>query len=119
MKQILAATALTVFTLAAQAAEPAGGFKGPDSLRLVTAAEASTLADDSAVKLQGHIIRSLGDEKYEFRDESGTITVEIDKEDWNGVEATPDTRIEIQGEIDKDWYRPGVEVDVDSVRLLQ
>lgn len=119
MKRILAGTTFTLIALGAQAAEPAGGFKGPDAARLVTAAEASKLANDSAVKLQGHVVKSLGDEKYEFRDESGTITVEIDKEDWNGVEATPDTRIEIQGEIDKDWYRPGVEVDVDSVRLVQ
>lgn len=119
MKQILAGMALTLIASGAVAAEPAGGFRGPDSLRLVTVAEAGQLGDDTAVKLQGHIVRALGDGRYEFKDQTGTITVEIEREDWNGVEATPETLIEIQGEIDKDWYRSGVEVDVDSVRLVQ
>ncbi|CAG0939712.1 Protein YgiW [Gammaproteobacteria bacterium] len=119
MKQILAGAALTLIASGAIAAEPAGGFRGPDSLRLVTVAEAGQLGDDTAVKLQGHIVKALGDEKYEFRDETGTITVEIEREKWNGVEATPDTLVEIQGEIDKDWYRSGVEVEVDGVRLVQ
>ncbi|MBW7930875.1 MAG: NirD/YgiW/YdeI family stress tolerance protein [Gammaproteobacteria bacterium] len=118
MKKLLTITSLALCALGATAAEPAGGFKGPDNLRLVTAAEASQLADDTVVKLQGFIVRALGDEKYEFRDDSGTITVEIDEEDWGGVTATPDARVELRGEIDRDRYPARVEVDVDSVRLL-
>lgn len=108
-----------VLSLAAFAAaanqQTAGGFQGPDNLQLVTVADAQKLGDDTMVKMQGFIVRSLGDEKYEFKDETGTITVEIDNEDWRGVEATPETRIEVRGEIDKEWNR--VEVDVDSVQV--
>lgn len=118
MKKLLTIAGLALYAATTVAAEPAGGFEGPDSLRLVTAAEASQLADDTAVKLQGFIVRALGDDKYEFRDDSGTITVEIDREDWGGVKATPQDRIELRGEIDRDRRPARVEVDVDSVHLL-
>ena len=81
--------ALALASTAALADKQAGGFSGPDSVRLVTATEALTLPDDSTVKLQGFIVKSLGHEKYEFRDESGTVTVDIDNDDCNGIEATP------------------------------
>lgn len=117
MKLISALTgaALALAALAAAAEEPvSGGFKGPDSLHLVTAAEATRLGDDTAVKLQGYIGRELGDERYEFKDDTGTLVVEIDKEDWNGVDVTPETRVELRGQIDKERNR--TEADVDSIR---
>jgi uncharacterized protein (TIGR00156 family) len=94
-----------------------GGFTGPDAVRLVTVAEAIALPDDSVAKVQGVIVRSLGDEKYEFRDNSGTVTVEIDSDDWRGVEATPDVKLELLVEVDRDFRK--VELDVESVRLVQ
>jgi uncharacterized protein (TIGR00156 family) len=108
---------MSVVALAAHADPTTGGFKGPDGTTLVTAAQANEMDDDSFVKLQGYIVKSLGDEKYEFRDDSGTIVVEIDQEDWRGVEAGPGDRVELRGEIDREWKR--TEVDVDSVQLVQ
>ena len=117
MKKILTGATLALLAFAATADDQRGGFKGPDSLQLVTAAEASQLGDDTAVKLQGHIVRAQGDETYEFKDDTGTLIVEIDNEDWNGVEATSESTVELRGEIDKEWNK--TEVDVDSVRLVQ
>lgn len=115
-KVILSGAVLSLVASAAAASQPAaGGFQGPDNLPLVTVIEAKKLGDDTAVKMQGLIVKSLGNERYEFKDETGTITVEIDKEDWHGVEATPETRIEVRGEVDKELNR--IEVDVDTVRL--
>lgn len=116
MKKLLFGTSLALIASAAMAADQAGGFVGPDTLALTTASAAAGLADDTPVKLQGHIVKSLGDDRYEFRDATGTLIVEIDHEDWRGVEATPETRIELRGEIDKEWNK--VEVDVDSVQLV-
>ena len=117
MKIALPVLAMSIVALTAQADPPAaGGFKGPDGTALVTAAQATEMKDDSFVKLQGYIVKSLGDEKYEFRDDSGTIVVEIDDEDWRGVEAGPENRVELRGEIDRDLRQ--VELDVDSVELL-
>jgi uncharacterized protein (TIGR00156 family) len=114
MRIALPVIALSVLAFTAHAADPtAGGFKGPDGATLVTAAK----ADNSFVKLQGYIVKSLGDEKYEFKDDSGTIVVEIDDDDWRGVEAGANDRVELRGEIDREWQR--TELDADSVQLLQ
>jgi len=120
MKTFLPITALSLaVTLAAGTAladGKTGGFTGPDNIPLVTAAEAAGLADETMIKLQGFIVRALGDEKYEFRDNSGTITVEIDGDDWGGVQATPDVKVELLVEVDRDFRR--VEFDAESVRLV-
>lgn len=91
-----------------------GGFQGP-GLQPSSVSEALKLNDDTPVVLVGQIEKSLGDEKYLFKDASGSVTVEIDNEDWRGVNVTPKDTIVIQGEIDKDFFK--TEIDVDSVAL--
>ena len=94
--------------------QQAGGFQGP-GLAPSSVAEALKLNDDTPVVLVGQIEKSLGDEKYLFKDASGSVTVEIDNEDWRGVTVTPKDTIVIQGEIDNDFFK--TEIDVDSVAL--
>ena len=94
--------------------QQAGGFQGP-GLAPSSVAEALKLNDDTPVVLVCQIEKSLGDEKYLFKDASGSVTVEIDNEDWRGVTVTPKDTIVIQGEIDKDFFK--TEIDVDSVAL--
>lgn len=91
-----------------------GGFTGP-GLSVSTVAEANKMSDDQPVVLVGQIQQSLGDEKYLFKDASGTITIEIDDEDWRGVNVTPEDTIEISGEVDKDLF--DIKVDVNTVKL--
>lgn len=81
-----------------------------------TVKHALTLKDDAKVKLKGYIVKSVGDEKYQFRDNTGTITVDIDDELWQGKPISAKTPVTIVGEIDVD-YKPAkrVEVDVDQV----
>lgn len=93
---------------------PRGGFTGP-GLSVSTVAEANKMSDDQPVVLVGQIQQSLGDEKYLFKDASGTITIEIDDEDWRGVNVTPEDTIEISGEVDKDLF--DIKVDVNTVKL--
>lgn len=116
MKFVLPLLALFATSFAVNA-DQSGGFKGPDGVKLVTAAEAAQLRDDVYVKVVGYITKSLGDEKYEFRDDSGTLVIEIDDEDWRGLEVTPESKVELIGEIDKDWRK--VELDVDRINLVQ
>ena len=119
MKSILAVSALALsFAFANNVmAGPnlGGGFTGPAASNLkVTAAEAAKLSDDTPVILTGKIEQSLGDEKYMFRDASGTIIVEIDNDDWRGVTVGPNDTVELQGEVDTDMFQPS-KVDVDVV----
>lgn len=92
-----------------------GGFDGPDDTRRVTAAEAAALPDDTRVVVVGSIVRALGDEEYEFRDDTGVLRVEIDDDDWDGLRVTPGDRLALEGEIEQD--SDGPELDVDEVRL--
>jgi uncharacterized protein (TIGR00156 family) len=60
------------------------GYSGP-GLDPLTVEEAKNLRDDSPVLLRGNITRFLGDEKYLFSDDSGTITIEIENRLWKGL----------------------------------
>jgi uncharacterized protein (TIGR00156 family) len=93
-----------------------GGFSGP-GLEVSQAAEASKLRDDSYVILRGNVIRQLGEDKYVFRDSSGEINLDIDRDKWRGQIVSPETVVEIKGEIDKDWN--SVEVDVDRLVVVK
>ena len=73
------------------------------------------MSDDTPVVLNGQIEKSLGNEKYQFKDATGTVVVEIDDEDWRGVDVRPENMVTIKGEIDKDMFT--TEIDVDSVEL--
>ncbi len=108
-------TALTAVSALAARPHMGGGFTGPGA-ESATVADALKMRDDTPVTLRGTIEKRLGGEHYLFKDATGTITVEIDDDKWNGQNVTPDTPIEISGEIDKDWT--SLKVDVDVVRLI-
>ena len=120
MKKINAISALAmaivfggVSLAEAQVQNPAqGGFSGP-SIVPVSVKQALDSWDDTAVIMVGKIDKGLGDEKYSFSDETGTIVVEIDDEDWRGLVVSPNDIIEIHGEVDKDFMR--TEIDVNRV----
>jgi uncharacterized protein (TIGR00156 family) len=84
--------------------------------RTVTVKEALTMRDDTNVQLKGYIVKAIGDEKYEFRDRTGSITVDIDDDLWHGRKISAKTLVTIIGEVDVD-YKPmkRVEIDVDAV----
>lgn len=125
MKKILIASAF-VLTAALSGSVSAAGFNGPVSgqnaggfqgpgLQPSTVKQALSFGDDTPVVLIGKIERSLGDEKYLFTDKTGSVTVEIDNDDWRGVTVTPNDTIVIEGEVDKDFFK--TEIDVDTVTL--
>ena len=119
-KALAAALALTL-TLGASAAlakGPAGGYTegggytGPGPA-LSTVSQAKEMRDDTPVTLRGYIIRHLGDERYVFKDNTGTVNVEIDHKRWRGQSVGPNDLVEISGEVEKDWTE--LEIDVKSV----
>lgn len=91
-----------------------GGFKGP-GLSVMTVEQALKLGDDTAVVLEGQIEKSLGKENYVFKDATGSVTIEIDDDDWKGQTVTPQDTIIIKGEVEKDMFK--TEIDVDVVEL--
>ena len=79
-----------------------GGFSGPAvEPKSVTVEEAKSMDDESRILIKGHIINAVGDEDYMFKDNTGTIKVEIDKDLWKGVTIKPEDNVEILGEVDR------------------
>lgn len=83
-----------------------------------TVKQALTMKDDTKVQLRGHVVKSVGDEKYQFRDNTGVMTVDIDDDLWQGKPISANTTVTILGEVDID-YKPAkrVEIDVDAVKF--
>jgi uncharacterized protein (TIGR00156 family) len=92
-----------------------GGYKGPGAVT-TTVAEARNLRDNTPVILQGKIERFLGDEKYLFSDDSGSIIVEIDHRVWGNLAIDQNDVVEIDGEIDRDFR--GNEVEVRTIKKI-
>lgn len=113
----LAGAALTVMTLALTQPLMAkdrnkGGFV-EETVTIVSVADAKNMKDDAYVVLLGTIQQNLGDENYLFKDDSGTVVIEIDDDDWNGVTVGPQDIVMIKGQVDKGWTN--VEIDVDEI----
>ena len=119
MKNLLTVSAFAlVLGLSTSAmAQMGGGFQGPSAISEASkVADVKNMKDDTAVVMVGKIEKSLGHEKYLFSDASGSITVEIDDDDWRGLTVTPQDTVQINGEVDKDMFAPA-EVDVDSITI--
>ncbi|MDR1080462.1 MAG: NirD/YgiW/YdeI family stress tolerance protein [Deltaproteobacteria bacterium] len=100
----------------AQVQSQGGGFTGPGG-QVVTIEQAKQMRDDTPVSISGKIVQRLGGEKYIFLDGTADVVVEIDDDDWGGVNATPQTTLILHGEVDRDWT--GITIDVDRVELVQ
>ena len=56
-------------------------------------------------------------DRYVFRDESGTVVVEIEDETFGHLTVTPQTRIRLMGKVEWSSKRPN-EVEVDGLAIL-
>ncbi|WP_412460948.1 YgiW/YdeI family stress tolerance OB fold protein [Pseudomonas sp. SC11] len=95
----------------------AAGYTGPGAQSITTVAAAKEAADDTPVVLQGYITKKVNnDDKYEFKDNTGTITVEIDNEDLPVTPFNEKTKVKLTGEVEK--HLMSREVDVDIVEII-
>jgi uncharacterized protein (TIGR00156 family) len=119
MKKLIPAFLVLFSVLAMAQAQTGGGFAGPgaNANAATTVKDALQLRDDSIVVLQGRIVASLGDEKYTFQDATGSVMVEIDDDDWRGITVTPETTLEIVGELDKELFE-ATKIDVKSFKVI-
>lgn len=116
MKKTLIALAIApLFSTAVFAA----GYTGPNSTQPVnTVAQALEAKDDTPVVLEGQVVERLKGDNYSFRDDSGTIQVEIDDDEWPaGASVDQNVRVRLTGEVDRGMGSK-VEVDVDTLEVL-
>lgn len=94
-----------------------GGFQGPASQSASTVAAARKAWDDTHVTLVGYIVQRVGDEHYLFRDATGEIVVDIDHHIFRGQTVTPQTKVRISGEVDKEFMEHTT-IDVYMLEVL-
>jgi uncharacterized protein (TIGR00156 family) len=107
---LLAASAFAIaqptgYTGPTKAAAPSG-YAGPTSVPLMKAKDLLDKGkDDQYARLQGKLVSHKGGEEYEFADQSGKITVEIDAKHFPaGVNVDHNTLVELTGEFDKETF---------------
>lgn len=66
------------------------------------AAEVKNLPDDAVVYIQGYIVDNLGDDDYVFKDDSGTVNIEIDEDLIEGNTIVPDAVVFITATVDRE-----------------
>lgn len=93
-----------------------------DYTKLTTIAEAKKQPDDTFVMLEGYITgsaKSLNAEEYMFKDDSGTIKIEINKNVWRNQTVTPSTKIRILGQVDHNPFVGSTEIEVRQLDIIK
>ena len=97
------------------------GFAAMDNSNIndavISVQEVLSMPDNSPVVLRGYLLRQNGENSYVFQDNSGTINLEIEEEDWNGQTFAPTDYVEIWGEVDKNGMSI-TEIDVSAIKKL-
>ena len=109
-----AAAAPTAMPAAAPAAmAPAAA---PTAATINNVAAAQKAAKDAKVILEGNLVRVLEKDRYEFRDATGTMNVEIDKKYLPTAKFDAKTKVRITGEVGHD--KSGIEISAKKVEIL-
>ena len=116
MKKILAALLLMSCFSGLAFAVKVEGFRNGITAK-ATVAEALKLNDDAYVTIQGNIVKQISEDKYLFKDETGSITVEIDQNKWLGQSVDSKDKVELSGEIEKDLT--STKLDVKTVKKIK
>jgi uncharacterized protein (TIGR00156 family) len=115
MNRTLLTLIITPFLIGTAVA--ASGYAGPGASASITTVSAALAApDDTPVVLQGVIVKKIKHDRYEFRDTTGSITVEIDDEHWPQQRISEHTQVKLIGEVEHDLL--GREIDVKQVQLV-
>lgn len=77
-----------------------------------------TARDDQMVVLEGYLVDQVQHDKYNFKDATGTVLVEIDDRIFAGQRVDGKTKIRIEGEFEKDFMDPD-EVEVYRLTIIR
>ena len=88
-----------------------------NSASKTTIINALKMGNNSYVTVEGNILKRVSDDKYIFKDSTGSMTVEIDSDKWNGLTVNTQDKLELSGEIEKKMT--SVILDVDTVKKVE
>ena len=87
------------------------GYRGVEDARTMTVQQAKTMHDGATISLRGNLIDDLGDDKFVFRDKTGSIHTLIPLSVFDGRTVKPDQMISINGSLDAKMQPPVVRVN--------
>lgn len=116
MKKLFLILSLILLTSSLTFAAQNIGFQDTENNK-TSIAQALKLNGDSYVTIRGNITKRISDDKYLFKDSTGTMTVEIDTEKWAGQSVNLTDIIELTGEIEKKFN--STVLDVDTVKIIK
>jgi uncharacterized protein (TIGR00156 family) len=114
-------SAIVAMTLGPTISETAHAqYTGPSATVALTTVTAILKApvEDQDVVLTGVLLKKLSKDKYIFSDGSDQIRVEIDSKYMLNLTLDENTRVEIRGEVEKDFLE-SPEIDVKMIRVLK
>ena len=91
-------------------------YVGPSQKMASTVAEALKASDDTPVVLEGFIISQIRRERYEFKDSTGTIILDVDDDIFWPAKITQTDKVRIYGEVDKEIF--GTKIEVKHIELI-
>ena len=86
-------------------------------MQVMTVEQVRAASDNTPVIMQCYLLRQNCENSYVFQDSTGTINLEIENSDWNGMTVSPTDFIEVWGEVDKNGMSM-IEVDVSAMKKL-
>ncbi|WP_368565588.1 NirD/YgiW/YdeI family stress tolerance protein [Pseudoxanthomonas sp. UTMC 1351] len=94
-------------------------YLGPGATPEVTTVfAANSAADDTPATLEGKLVRKISHDDYEFKDDTGSMRVEIDDDVLSlGRSIDASTKLRLIGEVDKGMI--AVEIDVKRVEIVE
>lgn len=84
----------------------------------VTVAQATNLADETAVNLTGIIIRHIQGDHFELKDATGSIHVEVDDKLASIDQLKAGTKVKIYGEVDTHREK-ATDIEVYKIEILK
>lgn len=81
---------------------------------VVTVNQIAQLADETGVTLTGQITKHLRSDHYEFKDQSGTIGIEVDDDIWRKGGLKVGDHVRLLGEVDTHRYKP---TDIEVIKI--
>lgn len=101
---------LFMITLCAFSCSTFAGFN-PDNSNLKTIEQAEALPNNSTVVLEGYIVSQAKKKEFYFKDtQNKLIRLKIEDHIWHGLDVSPNTKVRIQGKIDKYLLKSHIEV---------
>ena len=71
--------------------------------------DAETWLDDQVVVLEGKIVKQVGKKDFIFKDDSGELTIEVERKAWHGETVTPNDKVKVIAEVEKSWGKTELE----------